>query len=68
MSDGIESISVSTKDRTVSALFYEPFFKVFSHDRFSADEVSQSLARFLSSKRINDRTDDDKTLLFICFL
>ncbi len=68
MSDGIESISVSTKDRTVSALFYEPFFKVFSHDRFSADEVSQSLARFLSSKRINERTDDDKTLLFICFL
>lgn len=65
MSDGIESISVSTRDKTVSSLFYEPFFKVFSHDRFSADEVSQSLARFLSSKRINERTDDDKTLLFI---
>lgn len=68
MSDGIESISVSTRDKTVSTLFYEPFFKAFSHDRFSADEVSQSLARFLSSKRINERTDDDKTLLFIASL
>ena len=65
MSDGIESISISAKDKTVSHLFYDPFFKVFSHENYNQEEVQKSLERFLASERINKKTDDDKTLLFI---
>ncbi len=65
MSDGIESISVSAKDQTVSKLFYDPFFKAFEHEAFNQKDVESSLIRFLSSERISSKTDDDKTLLFI---
>ncbi len=65
MSDGIESISVSAKDKTVSALFFDPFFNAFQKDGFDEETVSNSLSRFLSSDRINQKTDDDKTLLFV---
>jgi hypothetical protein len=65
MSDGIESISISAKDKTVSHLFFDPFFKVFSHENYNQEEVQKSLERFLASDRINKKTDDDKTLLFI---
>jgi serine/threonine protein phosphatase PrpC len=65
MSDGIESISVSAKDSSVSSLFFDPFFKVFSHQNYNQTEVQKSLERFLQSERINKKTDDDKTLLFI---
>ncbi len=65
MSDGIESISVSAKNSTVSSLFFDPFFKVFSHQNYNQAEVQKSLERFLQSERINKKTDDDKTLLFI---
>jgi hypothetical protein len=65
MSDGIESISVSAKDQTVSKLFYDPFFNVFDHENFNQKDVESSLIRFLSSERISNKTDDDKTLLFV---
>ena len=65
MSDGIESISISAKDKTVSSLFYDPFFKVFDHENYDQTEIQKSLERFLSSERIGKKTDDDKTLLFI---
>jgi hypothetical protein len=65
VSDGIESISVSAKDQSVSRLFYDPFFKVFSHENYDQSEIQKSLIRFLESERINKKTDDDKTLLFI---
>lgn len=65
MSDGIESISISARDRQVSSLFYDPFFKVFDREHFDPHEVQKSLERFLASERICKKTDDDKTLLFI---
>lgn len=65
MSDGIESISISLKEKTVSHLFYDPFFNAFTHPNFNQEGVTDALKRFLSSERINKKTDDDKTLLFI---
>ncbi len=65
MSDGIESISISSKDKVVSKLFYDPFFKVFSHESYHQKDVEAALVRFLNSERISKKTDDDKTLLFI---
>ncbi len=67
MSDGVESVSISSKDNAVSQLFFEPFFRVFENESFHPESVSKALERFLSSERINKRTDDDKTLLFIGF-
>ena len=65
MTDGIEGISISSKDKTVSHLFYDPFFQAFQHEKFHQKDVEAALERFLSSERINKKTDDDKTLLFI---
>ncbi len=65
MSDGIESISVSAKDKAISSLFYNPFFKVFELKDLDQEKVSASLSRFLASERISKKTDDDKTLFFI---
>lgn len=65
MSDGVESVTVSSSDQSVSHLFYDPFFKAFHHPQYESKSVSDSLSRFLSSDRINQKTDDDKTLLFI---
>ncbi|MDY0294803.1 MAG: PP2C family serine/threonine-protein phosphatase [Acholeplasmataceae bacterium] len=65
MSDGIESISISLRDKVVSHLFYDPFFNAFMHPNFQQEHVTDALKRFLSSERINKKTDDDKTLLFI---
>jgi hypothetical protein len=65
MSDGIESISISTKDKVVSKLFYDPFFKAFTHENYHQKDIEAALIRFLNSERISKKTDDDKTLLFI---
>lgn len=65
MTDGIEGISISSKDKTVSHLFYDPFFNAFLHPNFHQKDVEAALERFLSSERVNKKTDDDKTLLFI---
>ncbi len=65
MSDGIESFSISSSTNEPSKLFFEPFFNAFNNERFSDDIVSESLKRFLSSERVNKKTDDDKTLLLV---
>lgn len=65
MTDGIESISISAKDKTVSHLFYDPFFNAFLHPNFHQKDVESALERFLNSERVNKKTDDDKTLLFV---
>lgn len=65
MSDGIESFSVSSATNQPSELFFEPFFKAFENENYDSDVVSTSLTRFLSSERINKKTDDDKTLVLI---
>ncbi|MES2788537.1 MAG: PP2C family serine/threonine-protein phosphatase [Planctomycetota bacterium] len=45
---------------------HEPFFAAMFRDLRSADDVDQlsvPLLQFLSSQRVNERTDDDKTLV-----
>ncbi len=65
MSDGVESISISSKDNAVSEKFFEPFFRVLKAENFDSESLGRSLARFLETDRLNKRSDDDKTLLFI---
>jgi hypothetical protein len=61
--DGIESLALKYSDQQA----YLPFFQgIFPGVRRSGDDVrntSQALESFLNSDRVNERTDDDKTLI-----
>lgn len=63
-SDGIQRLALVFATETVHEPFFEPMFKAL---RGSSDEQTDSLCaalkRFLSSDAINERTDDDKTLI-----
>jgi Protein phosphatase 2C len=64
LTDGLQTIALNNQQRTA----HEPFFKgLFAPLRTAEEgcsrELSESLAAFLSSPRVNDKTDDDKTLV-----
>jgi Protein phosphatase 2C len=64
LTDGLQTIALNYQQRTA----HEPFFKgLFAPLRTAKDgcsrELSDSLAAFLSSPRVNEKTDDDKTLV-----
>lgn len=64
LTDGLQTIALNYKEQTA----HEPFFKgLFAPLRASVDdcseELSRSLTAFLSSPRVNEKTDDDKTLV-----
>ncbi|SFU25877.1 PP2C family serine/threonine-protein phosphatase [Paraburkholderia aspalathi] len=63
-SDGLQRLALVFSDETAHEPFFEPMFKAL---RASTDEQTDSLRsaleRFLGSKAINERTDDDKTLI-----
>jgi hypothetical protein len=64
MSDGLQTIALNYQGQTA----HEPFFKGLfaplqnAHEGRS-QELSESLAAFLASPRVNEKTDDDKTLV-----
>jgi len=64
LTDGLQSIALNYQRRTA----HEPFFKgLFAPLRTAEEgcsrELSESLAVFLASPRVNEKTDDDKTLM-----
>jgi Protein phosphatase 2C len=63
-SDGIQRLALVFATETAHEPFFEPMFKAL---RASSDEQTDSLCaalqRFLGSDSINERTDDDKTLI-----
>ncbi|KAK44914.1 MULTISPECIES: PP2C family serine/threonine-protein phosphatase [Caballeronia] len=63
-SDGIQRLALVFATETAYEPFFEPMFKAL---RASSDDQTDSLCaaleRFLNSDAINDRTDDDKTLI-----
>jgi hypothetical protein len=64
LTDGLQTIALNYQQRTA----HEPFFKgLFAPLRTAEEgcsrELSESLAAFLSSPRVNEKTDDDKTLV-----
>jgi hypothetical protein len=62
--DGLQRLTLDFAARTVHAPFFLP---LFTHLRRCADvdarSLDEALARMLESSAINDRTDDDKTLV-----
>ena len=65
LTDGIQSLVLDYKERSV----HTPFFRQMMgplrvrQETGSISDLSASLATYLDSKRVNERTDDDKTLI-----
>lgn len=64
MTDGLQHLSTNLATSLPYEPFFTPFFEVVCQPVDCA-EASQQLSSFLASKRVCERTDDDKTLLII---
>ncbi len=64
LSDGLQRLALHYQSQSVHDPFFRPMFAPLRSipTGFSAP-LSSSLARFLESNPVNDRTDDDKTLI-----
>lgn len=67
-SDGIEGLVIDSKSGSPHAGFFQPVIRPLeaSQTRGRQELLSKQLAQFLDSGRINERTDDDKTLVIGC--
>lgn len=62
--DGIQHLVLHYESRTPYAGFFKPLFKALnSLSDKGTEEINSLLEKFLSSEKINNRTDDDKTLI-----
>jgi Protein phosphatase 2C len=66
--DGLESVAIRQRDRTCFAPFFHPLREYLQElaqplPDVPAGNADQYLLDFLQSERLNQRTDDDKTLL-----
>jgi len=65
--DGLQRLALNLATNTPHEPFFEPFFKVLSIvGENKEDELTAALVDFLKSERVNERTDDDKTLALAC--
>jgi hypothetical protein len=64
--DGLQRLALQINTQRVFAPFFEPLFSVL---RSANDETKliSPLIEFLSSERVAERTDDDKTLVLACY-
>jgi hypothetical protein len=60
--DGLQMLALHYQSRTVHGPFFAPMFQAL-HRAANAEELDGPLVRFLTSRAVNDRTDDDKTLI-----
>ena len=62
--DGLQALALHYESRTAHTPFFQPMFAwMRPAGEGYCEELSSSLASFLNSKKVNDRTDDDKTLI-----
>jgi len=62
--DGLERLSLVHQTKSAFSPFFQPLFDALRNAvPFDSDTVSRSLEQFLCSDRVNERTDDDKTLI-----
>jgi Protein phosphatase 2C len=60
--DGMERLALRTSDRTAHEPFFRPMFESL-RAASNVDDLFEPLRQFLDSERVNERTDDDKTLI-----
>ena len=64
LTDGLQMLALQYETRTVHAPFFRPMFAHLRNERAGeAERFREPLVEFLGSPRVNERTDDDKTLL-----
>jgi len=63
-SDGIQRLALSFEQRTSHTPFFEPMLNVLRRQNpVKCEALDEQLACFLNSPQVNERTDDDKTLV-----
>lgn len=62
LTDGLLTLALDEKDNTPYPGFFVPLFKFLDASKDN-QQANKGLKRFLSSDRVNKRTDDDKTLV-----
>lgn len=68
-SDGLQRLALSLQDLVPHVPFFAPFFQTLAKPAGpTREQLDQALAQFLSSDKVNARTDDDKTLILACRL
>jgi hypothetical protein len=60
-SDGMQMLALNYNARTAHDPFFVPLFKALRSG--NPDDLHSPMREFLNSKPVNDRTDDDKTLI-----
>lgn len=62
--DGLQHLALSYADKSVHAPFFAPMFsRLESVNVEECTGLNEALATFLDSRPVNERTDDDKTLV-----
>lgn len=62
LTDGLQMLALDFVATRVHDRFFSPLFRTL-RDGPDEEALTQSLLAFMDSKRVNERTDDDKTLL-----
>lgn len=63
-SDGLQRLALNAADQSPHLPFFAPFFKTLAAATTAPRaQLDEALERFLSSPAVNERTDDDKTLV-----
>ena len=64
LTDGLQSVALDYQQHTAHEPFFRGLFAPLKRiGEGRCDELSRSLREFLSSHRVNEKTDDDKTLV-----
>jgi hypothetical protein len=63
LTDGIQSMVLDYKNQAAHSPFFERIIRPVRAAVRTQDELNQRLAEYLGSPKVNERTDDDKTLL-----
>jgi hypothetical protein len=63
-SDGLQRLALNYQTKEAHSPFFKGFFPVIrSANRVDLPRMNEQLSTYLDSPRVNERTDDDKTLL-----
>jgi Protein phosphatase 2C len=63
-SDGLQRLALVYESKTAHSPFFIPLFKrLQSNDKSNLEGLQEELHQFLNHPRVNERTDDDKTLI-----
>jgi len=64
LSDGLQNIALNYQQQIAHEPFFKGLFVPLKDVREGwSEDLSKSLATFLASSRVNEKTDDDKTLV-----